>query len=51
MIRVPFFLLLGFRKGARQEKGQKGTTQEPRLTSPISQGHKRFNFQIATPNP
>ena len=31
MIRVPFFLLFGFNKGALNQKGQKGTTQEPRL--------------------
>ena len=30
MIRVPFFLLFGFNKGALNQKGQKGTTQEPR---------------------
>ena len=29
MIRVPFFLLFGFNKGALNQKGQKGTTQEP----------------------
>ena len=30
MIRVPFFLLFGFNKGTLKQKGQKGTTQEPR---------------------
>ena len=30
MIRVPFFLLFGFSKGALKQKGQKGTTQGPR---------------------
>ena len=29
MIRVPFFLLFGLNKGALNQKGQKGTTQEP----------------------
>ena len=35
IIRVPFFLLFGFKfnKGTLTQKGQKGTTQEPRLTS------------------
>ena len=39
MIRVPFFLLFGLNKGALNQKGQKGTTQEPRYswtTSPSS---------------
>ena len=31
MIRVPFFLLFGFNKGALNQKGQKGTTLEPRF--------------------
>ena len=30
MIRVPFFLLFSFNKRAQKQKGQKGTTQEPR---------------------
>ena len=30
MIRVPFFLRVGFNKGNQKEKGQKGITQEPR---------------------
>ena len=30
IIRVPFFLLFGFNKGTQKEKGQKGTTGEPR---------------------
>ena len=34
MIRVPFFLLFGFNKGALNQKGQKGTTQEPRILNP-----------------
>ena len=29
MIRVPFFLLFGSNKGSKNQKGQKGTTQEP----------------------
>ena len=29
MIRVPFFVLFGFNKGALKQKGQKGTTQDP----------------------
>ena len=29
MIRVPFFLLFGFNKGALNQKGQKGAAQEP----------------------
>ena len=31
IIRIPFFLLFGFYKGAQKEKGQKGTTGEPTL--------------------
>ena len=31
IIRVLFFLLFGFNKGAQEQKGQKGITQEPRL--------------------
>ena len=30
MIRVPFFLIFSFNKGNLNQKGQKGTTQEPR---------------------
>ena len=30
---VPFFLLFGFNKGTQKEKGQKGTTGEPRGSS------------------
>ena len=29
IIRVPFFVILSFNKGALKQKGQKGTTQEP----------------------
>ena len=36
MIRVPFFLLFGFNKGALNQKGQKGTTQEPRQAYDVS---------------
>ena len=42
MIRVPFFLLLGFNKGTLNQKGQKGTTQKPRsadLRNTTSGGH------------
>ena len=35
MISVPFFLLFGFNKGALNQKGQKGTTQEPRNTRSV----------------
>ena len=31
IIRAPFFLLFGFNKGTQKEKGQKGTTQQPRI--------------------
>ena len=31
IIRVPFFLLFGFNKGAQKEKGQKGTTGGPSI--------------------
>ena len=31
MIRVPFFLIFSFNKGTLNQKGQKGTTQEPRF--------------------
>ena len=31
IIKVPFFLLFGVDKGTLKQKGQKGTTQEPRL--------------------
>ena len=30
IIRVPFFLIFSFNKGTLNQKGQKGTTQEPR---------------------
>ena len=30
MIRVAFFLLFGSNKGSLNQKGQKGTTQEPK---------------------
>ena len=30
IIRVPFFLIVSFNKGAQKQKGRKGTTQEPR---------------------
>ena len=29
IIRVPFFLMFSFNKGTLNQKGQKGTTQEP----------------------
>ena len=29
MIRVSFFLVVGFDKGTLKQKGQKGTTEEP----------------------
>ena len=32
MVRVPFFLRFGFKEGTLKQKGQKGTTQEPRLS-------------------
>ena len=31
IIRVPFFLIFSFNKGTLNQKGQKGTTQEPRI--------------------
>ena len=31
IIRVPFFLIFSFNKGTLNQKGQKGTTQEPSL--------------------
>ena len=31
IIRVPLFLLFGSNKGSLNQKGQKGTTKEPRL--------------------
>ena len=42
-IRVPFFLLFGFNKGALNQKGQKGTTQEPSQCRkrPLSKGQRR----------
>ena len=33
LIRVHFFLLIGFNKGNQEEKGQKGTTGEPSFSS------------------
>ena len=30
IIRVPFFLIVSFKKGTQKQKGRKGTTQEPR---------------------
>ena len=33
IIRVPFFLIFSFNKGTLNQKGQKGTTQEPRYTA------------------
>ena len=39
IIRVPFFLLFGFIKGASKEKGQKGTTtEEPKNSTKESRG-------------
>ena len=35
IIRVPFFLILSFNKGTLKQKGQKGTTQEPRFRSDL----------------
>ena len=34
IIRVPFFLILGFNKGTLKQKGQKSTTQEPSCELP-----------------
>ena len=31
IIRVPFFLMLSFNRGTLKQKGQKGTTPEPRF--------------------
>ena len=40
MIRVPFFLPLGFKKETSKQKGQKGTTREPSIaTSNRHLGH------------
>ena len=38
IIRVPCFLLCGFDKGTQKEKGQKGTTGEPRNCMGIMSG-------------
>ena len=36
IIRVPFFLMFSFNKGTLNQKGQKGTTQEPSLSKSAS---------------
>ena len=52
MIRVTFFLLFGFNKGALNQKGQKGTTQEPRIPNSKSPAqHSRFHQAQNPPNP
>ena len=47
MIRVPFFLLFGFNKGALNQKGQEGTTQEPRysMVDPNPKPHRLYQPQ------
>ena len=48
VIRVPFFLLFGFNKGALNQKGQKGTTQEPRHRVEGLVGSKAYPYhQVA----
>ena len=39
IIRVPFFILVGFDKGTLNEKGPKGPTQDPR-------SYKRASVQL-----
>ena len=41
-IRVPFFLILSFSKGTLKQKGQKGTTQEPRFWRVWELTYNRF---------
>ena len=49
MIRVPFFLIFSFNKGNLNQKGQKGTTQEPSLRVGVLRsvfGVQRLRFGI-----
>ena len=44
IIRVPIFLLFGFNQGTPKEKGQKGTTGEPRFQQDQFQVQGRIKF-------
>ena len=49
IIKVPFFLLFGVDKGTLKQKGQKGTTQEPRLAFGRVYGRITINLKPLTP--
>ena len=46
VIRVPFFLLVGFNKGVPQQNGQEGTTQEPRCYQRVLSLGIQFQVRI-----
>ena len=51
MIRVPFFLLFGFSKGALKQKGQKGTTQGPSCSRLLGKSTGILSIQVPPNGP